>query len=102
VQVQIITVSEKFDDYGRQIEQDLRASYVRARLDASNDSMGKKIRNASKLKIPNVIVVGEQEQTDKTVTWRRYVAQDNQQTLPLDEFKAAIAEKIAVRSLETV
>lgn len=101
-QVQIITVSEKFDDYGKHLADDLRNAFVRAKFDNSGETMGKKIRNASKLKIPNVIVVGEQEQTDKTVTWRRYVDQNNQQTVPYTEFKATLLEKIASRSLETV
>ena len=101
VQVQIVPVSDKFLDYARELEADLRAGFVRVRLDDGHDSMGKKIRNASKLKIPNVLVVGGEEAENRTVTLRRYVDQKNQRTVGYDAFKEELLARISERRLES-
>jgi threonyl-tRNA synthetase len=99
VQVRIITVSEKFNEYGEKVLQTLRNQMIRAEIESSSDTMGKKIRNAAKQKIPNVLVLGEREQTDGTVTLRRFGI-EQQQTLSVAEFEKMILEKIRTRSLE--
>lgn len=47
-----------------------------------SDSFNKKIRNAATSKTPNIFIVGEREQEQQEVTWRRYCVKE-QQTLPL-------------------
>ena len=99
VQVRIITVSEKFNEYAEKVLQTLRAQMIRVEFENSSDTMGKKIRNASKQKIPNVLVIGEREQVDGTVTWRRF-GKEQQTTLSVSDFEKTILEKIRTRSLE--
>lgn len=98
VQVRVITVSDQFDDYGHAIVDRLRGRFVRAEMAERSDTVSKKIREGTTRKIPNLLVVGEREQTDGTVTLRRYGVR-RQQTLPLDEFEAWITEQIASRAL---
>jgi threonyl-tRNA synthetase len=97
VQVRVITVSEKFNEYGEKVVARLRAKMVRAELEYSADTMGKKIRNASKQKIPNSLIIGEREQSDGTVTLRRF-GQEEQTTMSVDDFERWILEKITTRS----
>jgi threonyl-tRNA synthetase len=96
-QVRVITVSDKFNEYGEKVIAKLRDQMIRAEFETSSDTMGKKVRNAVKQKIPNILVIGEREQIDGTVTWRRY-GMEQQTTLPLSEFETQILTKIRTRS----
>ncbi|MDR1945491.1 MAG: hypothetical protein LBQ59_05620 [Candidatus Peribacteria bacterium] len=58
----IIPVSEKFNDYAKKIEEDLKYSLIRISADYSEDSFSKKIRNAEKMHINYILVVGEEEE----------------------------------------
>ena len=97
VQAQVVTVSEQFDAYGSEIVAALRQRMVRAELAPSTDTVSKKIRQAATLKIPNVLIVGEREQADRTVTLRRH-GHKAQHSLALDAFESALLETINVRS----
>jgi len=99
VQVRIITVSEKFDDYGHKLKAELREHMVRAEIDDSSDMMGKKVRNGVVAKIPHLLVVGEREQTDGTVTLRSYGSRE-QTTMPMAEFTDRLLKAIKSRSAE--
>jgi threonyl-tRNA synthetase len=99
LQVQVLTVSEQFDDYANEIIDTLRNHMVRAELAPSNETVPKKIRQGTTRKIPNLLIVGERELTDRTVTLRRY-GHKEQHTLSLDDFQMALQKTIAERSLE--
>ncbi len=99
LQVQVITVSDDFREYAEGIVSELRKHMVRAELDPAHDTMGKKIRNAAKAKIPNVLIIGEKERADGTVTWRRFGVEE-QETLPADAFQAEILRRIRERELD--
>lgn len=101
VQVRVLTVSDQFREYGEKVVARLRESFVRAELDESSETMGKKIRGAVTQKIPNVLVVGEREQQDGTVTVRRYGARD-QTSMSLDAFEADVLKRIRERTLDRV
>ncbi|MDA1073330.1 MAG: threonine--tRNA ligase [Proteobacteria bacterium] len=98
VQVQVITVSEHFDDYAKSLVADLRALRIRAEVAPSNDTVPKKIRQGTVAKIPNLLIVGERERDEQTVTLRRYGHRE-QHTMPFDQFKACVQRSIAERSL---
>lgn len=68
----IVPVSNKFDDYGREVLATLRAAGIRAEIDDSTDGLNKKIRNAEQAHINYILVVGEQEESNKTVAVRDY------------------------------
>ncbi len=97
IQVRVITVSEKFTEYAQKVVQQLRGQMIRAEVEGSADTIGKKIRNASKAKIPNLLIIGEREQTDGTVTLRRFGRED-QTTLSLAEFEKMILQQIQTRA----
>jgi threonyl-tRNA synthetase len=67
-QVRIVPVSDKHFEYGSGILAALKKAGIRASLDQGNDSMGKKIRNAKVEKVPYVIVIGDKEMEDNTIT----------------------------------
>ncbi|WFB37049.1 threonine--tRNA ligase [Kiritimatiellota bacterium B12222] len=99
LQVKIITVNDEFNDAAQKLVDDLRNEMVRAELDSGHDTMGKKVRNAIKAKIPHVLVIGQQEIDNGTVTHRRYGSEE-QNTLPFAEFKADILRRIRDRELD--
>lgn len=97
-QVKIIPVSEKFEDYARQIEEDLRYSCIRVSWDYGEDSFNKKIRNAEKMHINYILVVWEEEMKNWTVSVRNYKTKE--QTIEKKEdFKSRVLSEITNRSL---
>ncbi len=68
VQVSVIPVADAHAGYARQVYESLKAIDIRAIFDDSNESMGKKIRNAKKEKLPYFIVIGDKEVAAKNVT----------------------------------
>jgi len=99
VQVRVVTVSDKFNEFGEKVVAELRSEMIRAEIDDSSETMGKKIRNATKLKIPNVLIVGEKEVSEGSVTLRRYGMED-QEKMSVGSFKDWINQKIKSRSLQ--
>lgn len=97
VQVRVITVSERFEEAGKRVVAGLREGMVRAELDASSETMGKKVRESQIQKIPNVLVIGEREAAEGTVTLRRYGSQD-QRSMSAEAFRALVGRAIAERS----
>jgi len=98
VQVQLLTVSEHFDDYADGVVARLRGHMVRAERAPSNDTLPKKIRQGTTAKIPNLLIVGEREVEEGTVTLRRY-GEKQQTTMNVDEFEAKLLTTIAERRL---
>ena len=68
VQVRVLPVSDKHNVYAKEVEAMLNAVDVRVDVDDASESLGKKIRNAKQEKIPYLLVVGDQEVTDGTVS----------------------------------
>ena len=85
VQTQIIPVSEKFNDYGEKVLNELKENNIRAEIDKNNETLGKRIRNAEMQKIPYILVVGEKEKNDKTVTVRER-NKEKQEIAKIEEF----------------
>ncbi len=98
VQVQVATVSDRFGNYGREIVDRLRRHWVRAELADERETVSRKIREGTTRKIPNLLVVGEREVEERTVTLRRYGVRE-QVSLSVDAFEAALLEAIRTRSL---
>jgi threonyl-tRNA synthetase len=67
VQVAVTTVSAKSETYGRQVYSRCQAAGLRCELDLSSDKIGPKKHRARQMKIPYILVVGEQEATNGTV-----------------------------------
>jgi threonyl-tRNA synthetase len=97
VQVRVLTVADRFDDYGRDVVKALRREGVRAELDERHDTLGKAIRTAAAEKVPNTLVIGEREVEEQTVTLRRLGSRE-QETMPADEFRARLLKAIRERA----
>ena len=70
MQVLGIPVAEEFDDYLRDVLSQMQAKGIRVELDDSDDRFPKKIRNASKSKVPFVLIAGEDDRSAGAVSFR--------------------------------
>jgi threonyl-tRNA synthetase len=68
LQVRVLPVSEKHAEYSAEVLKALKEASIRADADYANESLGKKIRNAKNEKIPYLLVVGDKEVEDNTVS----------------------------------
>jgi threonyl-tRNA synthetase len=85
VQVAILPVSDKFNDYAFKAAEEFKKAGIRVKVDDSNESLGKKIRKAEMYKIPYMAVVGEKESGSGTLSVRDY-ATKKQEEYKLGEF----------------
>ncbi|MFT7183942.1 MAG: threonyl-tRNA synthetase [Oceanicoccus sp.] len=97
-QVVLLPVSEKFNDYAKELHSELMELGVRVDTDESSESLGKKIRNAEKSKTPWMLVIGEKEVTARSVAARSYKTKE-QTDMSYEEFKTMLLEQIKSRSL---
>ena len=96
VQVRLIPVADAFNDYMDDIAKKLRKEGVRVEVDTSSDRFGKKIRNASKEKIPVVLIAGGEDEAADAVSFRlRGGEQIN--GVPVDDAVARIVDHIRTR-----
>jgi threonyl-tRNA synthetase len=100
-QVRVAPISERFNDYGRKVEAEVRARGFRVTGDYRPEKIGHKIREAQLEKIPYVLVVGEKEQAAGTVAVRDRVEGD-QGAVPLAEFIRRIEEEVRQKRLGPV
>ena len=96
VQVRFIPVAPAFEEYAIKLRDALRSELVRAEVDDSQESLGKKIRNGATSKIPNLFIVGQKELDDQTVSWKRHGAKQ-QDTIAFDKARELLATEIANR-----
>jgi threonyl-tRNA synthetase len=83
-QIKIIPISEKFAPYAKKLFDALMDAEVRVKLDDRNETLGSRIRDAQKEKIPYTLVVGAKEEESKSVAVRPRVG--NQEVMPFDKF----------------
>lgn len=81
VQIAVIPVAEAHHEYAAQIFEELKAIGIRATYDDSNESMGKKIRNAKKERLPYFAVIGDKEIEAKNVTLETRAGESKQMTV---------------------
>lgn len=98
VQIQLVPVAEKFIDYANEIVEEMKKSGLRANVDGSDDSFSKKIRNAEVEKIPYIVIVGEKEESTKTLSIREYKTK-KQYEIGVSEFVDKCLTEVKTRSL---
>ena len=96
VQMSIIPVSEKFNDYANTVYHKLKGNGIRVNLDTRNEKMGAKIRNAELSKIPIMIILGEKEVESNSISVRRRFL-GNEGGISLDSFIETVKEEINER-----
>ena len=98
VQMVIITISDKFNDYANNVYKELKSSGMRVNIDNRSEKMGAKIRLAEINKIPIMVIIGEKEVSNKTVSVRRKFKGDLG-SLKLNDFIINIKKEIDDRTL---
>ena len=97
-QVKVLPISEKYEEYAEKICELLKNSEIRASIDARNETLGKRIREISLLRVPVIAIVGEKEASEGTVSVRREGA--DQGSMSAEQFveylKAAVAEELKI------
>ena len=95
-QIKVLPVSEKYAEYAKKVCGLLNNSDIRTSLDDRNETLGKRIREISLLRVPVLVIVGEKEVADGTVSVRREGADAG--TMKLDDFvkwfKAEVAKEL--------
>ena len=97
-QVQIITVSDNNNDYAKSVQAKLQGKGVRVEVDLSNESVGKKIRNAVLTKSPYVLVLGDKEMAEGTVAVRSRGSKDTV-SMNYADFENELLDKITNKTL---
>jgi threonyl-tRNA synthetase len=93
VQATILPISEKFHAYGEKVLSLLQNSDVRAEIDTRNEKTGKKIRDAELKRIPFMLIVGEKEETDGTISVRKQ-SEGDLGIFSIDGFAEMISEEV--------
>lgn len=93
-QVIVLPISEKYLDYAYQVKNLLSEQDIRAIVDERNEKTGRKIRDAEVQKIPFMLIVGEKEEAEQSVSVREH-GKGDQGTVSLPQFVELIKERIA-------
>lgn len=97
-QVRVLPISEKYMDYANKVAAELKKKHVDVTVDSRAEKIGYKIREARLDKLPYMLVVGQQEEADGTVSVRSRFAGD-EGVKPLDAFIAQICEEIDTKAI---
>ena len=97
-QVRILPISDRFNDYGKEVEDRLRALGVRVQLDRTSDKMGAKIRLAQLDKVAYMLIAGEREAAQGKVSVRHRQRGDLG-SMAIDQFEELIHGEIVNRAL---
>jgi threonyl-tRNA synthetase len=92
VQVKVLPISDKFLDYAKSVAQKLKKADIRAEVDDRQEKIGKKIRDTELLKVPYMLVVGEKEMNEESVSVRRQGKGDLGSKTVAEFLKEAVAE----------
>ena len=97
-QVRILPISDKYLDYAHEVEKELKKNGILCTVDERAEKVGFKIRETWLAKVPYMLVVGQKEQEDQTVSVRsRFVG--NEGTKPVTEFISQICEEIRTKEI---
>ncbi len=92
-QAVVLPISEKYNEYAQKISEFLNNSDIRTFVDERNEKIGRKIRDNELRKVPYLLIVGEQEQTNGTVSVRRQ-GEGDKGSKTIGEFAEQITEEV--------
>ena len=98
LQAVVIPVSEKFEGYANIVLDALLEDDIRAELSPADETLGKRVREAEKMKVPYILVVGEKEEAAKAVSVRHY-QRGQEGELALDALRDKLLKEIEERAL---
>lgn len=97
-QVRVLPISEKYEEYAKEVERELKDQGILATVDNRSEKIGFKIREARLAKLPYMLVVGQKEEEDKTVSVRsRFVGDEG--IKPLSQFIDEICREIRTKEI---
>ena len=97
-QVRVLPISDKYIDYANKVAAELKKNDVDVTVDSRSEKIGYKIREARMDRLPYMLVVGQQEEADETVSVRSRFAGD-EGVKPLSEFISQICEEIRTKEI---
>lgn len=97
VQVKVLPISEHYFDYANQVKKALAEKRIRAEVDDRNEKIGYKIREAQLEKVPYMLIVGEKEEEEQTVSVRSRKDGDKG-AVKLEAFLGDILEEIETKA----
>ena len=95
-QVGVLTITERHDEYAKEVAAALSAEGIRAFVDLANEKIGYKIREATVKKVSYLVIIGDKELEDRKVTVRKRSG-ENIGPFDISEFSAMLKEEIASR-----
>ncbi|MCI8896118.1 MAG: threonine--tRNA ligase [Lachnospiraceae bacterium] len=100
-QVRVLPISEKYEAYAEEVRKELARNEIDAAVDNRSEKIGYKIREARLAKVPYMLVVGQQEEADQTVSVRSRFAGD-EGVKPLGEFIDAVCREIRTKEIRKI
>ena len=100
-QVRVLPISDKYVEYADKVAAELKKNGIDVTVDSRSEKIGYKIREARLDKLPYMLVVGQQEEADETVSVRSRFAGD-EGVKPLDEFIEQICKEIRTKEIRKV
>ena len=97
-QVRVLPISDKYEAYAKKVETELKKNGVYVSVDARSEKIGYKIRESRLAKVPYMLVVGEKEEADGTVSVRSRFAGD-EGVKPIAEFVEQICKEIRTKEI---
>ena len=99
VQVKVLPVTDRAEDYAAQVAAKLDAQGFRCEVDGRNEKIGKKIREATLEKVPYMLVVGDRDVENVTVSPRRRSGEDLG-AMALDQFAALLGDEVSSKAIK--
>ena len=94
-QYSILPISEKYEEYAKKLSDTLKKSDIRGLIDLRDEKIGRKIRDAEVKKIPYMLIVGEKEAAEGTVSVRKH-GEGDLGSMAIEDFKSLIEKEITV------
>jgi threonyl-tRNA synthetase len=91
----VLPISEKFEEYGKKVLESLNNSDIRGLIDLRDEKIGRKIRDAEIKKIPFMLIIGEKEMEDGTVSVRKH-GEGDQGSMSIEEFSIHLQKEIII------
>ena len=96
-QVKLLPITDRTQDYARQVQAELETYGIRCELDARSEKIGKKIRDAQMEKVPYMLVLGDKEAEEKVVAVRSRKTGETE-TMPLADFARKLCEEVRTKA----
>ena len=97
VQVRIMTITDRVNDYAKSVKEKLEAAGIRCELDIRNEKIGKKIAEARTQKLPYLLVIGDKEAESGQVAVRS--REGDEGAVALEEFLKRIVDEVETKKM---